>query len=62
MNTMQKEIQFVIFVFLRSIVFRQEIEDLLKLTSFKLEALCGTFDKKPHIDDSREMIFVAGKS
>ena len=42
--------------------FPQEIEDLLKLTSFKLEALYGTFDKKPYTDDSKEMIFVARKS
>jgi len=40
-------------------IFRYEMEHLLKLSRFKLEAIYGTFDKKPYDYRSREMIFVA---
>ena len=48
--------------FLRSrYIFRYEMEHLLKLSGFKLETVCGTFDKKPYNHKSGEMIFVAAK-
>lgn len=42
-------------------VFRYEMEHLLSLSEFKLEAVYGTFDKKPYDYESGEMLFVARK-
>jgi len=43
-------------------IFRYEMEHLLSLSGFKLEAVYGTFDKKPYDYQSGEMIFVANKT
>jgi ubiquinone/menaquinone biosynthesis C-methylase UbiE len=43
-------------------IFRYEMEHLLSLSGFKLEAVYGTFDKKTYDCQSGEMIFVANKA
>lgn len=43
-------------------IFRYEMEHLLSLSGFKLEAVYGTFDRKPYDYESGEMIFVASKT
>jgi SAM-dependent methyltransferase len=40
-------------------IFRYEMEHLLKLSGFDLEAVYGTFDRKPYNYISGEMIFIA---
>ncbi len=43
-------------------VFRYEMEHLLALTGFEIEALYGWFDMRPFTDDSSEMVWVARKA
>lgn len=40
-------------------VFRYEMEHLLSLSGFKVEAVYGSFDKRPYDYKSGEMIFIA---
>lgn len=40
-------------------VYRYEMEHLLALTGFEVEALYGWFDGRPFEDDSQEMVWVA---
>ncbi len=40
-------------------VFRFEMEHLLALSGFEVEALYGWFDRRPFADDSAEMVWVA---
>jgi ubiquinone/menaquinone biosynthesis C-methylase UbiE len=42
-------------------VFRHEMEHLLTLCGFKIEALYGWFDRRPLADDSTEMVWIARK-
>jgi ubiquinone/menaquinone biosynthesis C-methylase UbiE len=42
-------------------VHRQEMEDLLTLSGFKVEALYGWFDCRPFADNSQEMVWIARK-
>jgi hypothetical protein len=42
-------------------VFRYEMEHLLELSGFEIEALYGWFDRRPFDDDSSEMVWVARK-
>ncbi len=43
-------------------IFRYEMEYLLRLSGLKMEAVYGTFDKKPHDYKAGEMIFVTAKA
>jgi SAM-dependent methyltransferase len=43
-------------------VFRYEMEHLLTLSGFEVEALYGWFDRRPFDDDSSEMVWVARKA
>jgi SAM-dependent methyltransferase len=43
-------------------VFRYEMEHLLALSGFEVEALFGWFDRRPFEDDSSEMVWVAKKT
>ena len=43
-------------------VFRYEMEHLLTLCGFEVEALYGWFDHRPFDDDSTEMVWVARKA
>jgi len=42
-------------------VFRYEMEHLLALTGFEVEALYGWFDGRPFDDASSEMVWLARK-
>ena len=42
--------------------WRHEMEHLLALAGFRVEAVFGNFDRSPLIDGSPEMIFVAGRA
>jgi SAM-dependent methyltransferase len=42
-------------------VFRYEMEHLLALSGFEVEALYGWFDKRPFDDESSEMVWLARK-
>jgi SAM-dependent methyltransferase len=43
-------------------VFREQMEQLLTLTGFEVEALCGWFDRRPFEEDSSEMVWQARKA
>ncbi len=43
-------------------VFRFEMEHLLELSGFQVEALYGGFDGEPFDDTSSEMVWVARKA
>jgi ubiquinone/menaquinone biosynthesis C-methylase UbiE len=42
-------------------VYRYEMEHLLTLCGFEVEALYGWFDRRPFDDDSQEMVWIARK-
>ncbi len=42
-------------------VFRYEMEHLLALNGFEVQALYGWFDRRPFDDESSEMVWIAGK-
>jgi len=43
-------------------IFRYEMEHLLKLSGLKIEAVYGTFDRKPYDYKAGEMIFITTKT